>query len=54
MQEMGGSPEINEIACLIDNEVRLGALEIKGAWSKGEAVVGYGWPSPSRAASPTP
>jgi molybdopterin/thiamine biosynthesis adenylyltransferase len=42
MQEMGGSPEINEIACLIDNEVRLGALEIKGAWSKGEAVVGYG------------
>jgi molybdopterin/thiamine biosynthesis adenylyltransferase len=42
MQEMGASPEINEIACLIDNEVRLGALEIKGAWSKGEAVVGYG------------
>ena len=42
MQEMGGSPEINEIACLIDNEVRLGALEIKGAWSKGEAVVGAG------------
>jgi hypothetical protein len=41
MQEMGASPEINEIACLIDNEVRLGALEIKGAWSKGEAVVGY-------------
>ena len=36
MQEMGGSPEINEIACLIDNEVRLGALEIKGAWSKGD------------------
>ena len=42
MQEMGGSSEIGEIACLIDNEVRLGALEIKGAWSKGEAVVGYG------------
>jgi molybdopterin/thiamine biosynthesis adenylyltransferase len=41
MQEMGGSPEINEIASLIDNEVRLGALEIKGAWSKGEAVIGF-------------
>ncbi len=42
MQEMGGSSEIGEIARLIDREVRLGALEIKGAWSKGEAVVGYG------------
>jgi nitroreductase len=41
MQELGMSPEINEIACLIDNQVRLGALEIKGAWSKGEAVVGH-------------
>jgi len=41
MQEMGASPEINELACLIDNEVRLGALEIKGAWSKGEAVIGF-------------
>jgi ThiF family len=40
MDEMGGSSEIAEIGELIDREVRLGAIEVKGAWSKGEQVVG--------------
>ena len=40
IEEMAASPEIAEIAALIDSEVRLGALESKGAWSKGEAVTG--------------
>jgi hypothetical protein len=40
IEEMADSPDINEIAALIDGEVRFGALESKGAWSKGEAVVG--------------
>ncbi len=39
--EMAASPEIGEIGDLIDRECRLGALEIKGAWSKGEAVTGH-------------
>lgn len=40
IEEMADSPEIAEIAATIDREVRTGALESKGAWSKGEAVVG--------------
>jgi molybdopterin/thiamine biosynthesis adenylyltransferase len=40
IEEMADSPDINEIAALIDGEVRFGAIESKGAWSKGEAVVG--------------
>ena len=40
IEEMAASPEIDMIASLIDQEVRLGALECKGAWSKGEAVTG--------------
>ena len=40
MDEMAASPEIAEIGALIDREVRHGALESKGAWSKGEAVIG--------------
>ena len=41
MEEMAASPEIDDIAAAIDREVRTGALESKGAWSKGEAVVGH-------------
>jgi molybdopterin/thiamine biosynthesis adenylyltransferase/nitroreductase len=41
LEEMGASPEIEQIARLIDDEVRLGAIEIKGAWSKGEAATGH-------------
>ena len=41
VEEMGASPEIDQIARNIDDEVRLGALEIKGAWSKGEAATGH-------------
>jgi len=41
LEEMGASSEIDQIARTIDNEVRLGALEIKGAWSKGEAATGH-------------
>ena len=40
IEEMASSPEIDEIAATIDKEVRTGAIESKGAWSKGEAVVG--------------
>ncbi|MGB7104833.1 MAG: Rv1355c family protein [Acidimicrobiales bacterium] len=40
IEEMAASPDIEEIATLIDHEVRLGALESKGAWSKGKAVTG--------------
>ncbi len=40
VDEMGGSSELEEIGALIDAEVRLGAIEVKGAWSKGEQVVG--------------
>jgi molybdopterin/thiamine biosynthesis adenylyltransferase len=40
IEEMAASPEIDEIAATIDREVRTGAIESKGAWSKGEAVVG--------------
>ena len=41
MQEMGASPEIDMLARTIDDEVRLGIVEIKGAWSKGEAATGH-------------
>ena len=41
LQEMGASPEIEMLAHAIDKEVHLGAIEIKGAWSKGEATTGY-------------
>jgi hypothetical protein len=41
LQEMGSSPEIDLISRTIDDEVRLGAIEIKGAWSKGQASVGH-------------
>ncbi len=37
IEEMASSPEIDDIAALIDQEVRLGAIEVKGAWSKGAA-----------------
>jgi nitroreductase len=40
IEEMAESPEIDDIAAMIDGEVRLGVLEVKGAWSKGEALVG--------------
>jgi len=41
LQEMGSSPEIDLIARTIDHEARLGVIEIKGAWSKGEASTGH-------------
>jgi molybdopterin/thiamine biosynthesis adenylyltransferase/nitroreductase len=41
IEEMAASPEIGEIGELIDGQVRLGAIEVKGAWSKGEATIGY-------------
>lgn len=41
MEEMAGSSEIGLIGETIDREVRLGAIEAKGAWSKGEAVAGH-------------
>ncbi len=41
MQEMGASPEIEMLARTIDDEVPLGVVEIKGAWSKGEAATGH-------------
>ncbi|MGD0055274.1 MAG: Rv1355c family protein [Acidimicrobiales bacterium] len=41
IEEMASSPEIDLIAGVIDHEVRHGALESKGAWSKGEAVTGH-------------
>ncbi len=40
IEEMASSPEIGVIHDLIEREIRLGALEIKGAWSKGATVVG--------------
>jgi molybdopterin/thiamine biosynthesis adenylyltransferase len=40
IEEMASSPEIDEITATIDREIRTGAIEAKGAWSKGEAVVG--------------
>ena len=40
MHEMAQSTEIDLIRDTIDAEVRYGAIEIKGAWSKGGAVLG--------------
>ena len=40
IEEMASSPEIEDIRSMIDREIRLGALEVKGAWSKGAAVTG--------------
>ena len=40
MEEMVESPELGDYQALIEQEVRLGALEVKGAWSKGATVVG--------------
>ena len=40
MEEMAASPEIDDIRAMIDNEVRLGAIEVKGAWSKGVTSTG--------------
>jgi hypothetical protein len=40
MEEMAASPEIDDIRSLIDDEVRLGVIEVKGAWSKGVPATG--------------
>jgi molybdopterin/thiamine biosynthesis adenylyltransferase len=40
MEEMADSPEIEDIQALIEREIRLGTIEVKGAWSKGAAVTG--------------
>jgi molybdopterin/thiamine biosynthesis adenylyltransferase/nitroreductase len=40
VEEMATSPEIGLIHDLIEQEIRLGAVEVKGAWSKGATVVG--------------
>lgn len=40
MEEMIDSPEIEDIQALIEREIRLGTIEVKGAWSKGAAVIG--------------
>ena len=39
--EMAASSEIDELGSILDKEIRLGAIEIKGAWSEGEAAVGH-------------
>ncbi|MBW4079020.1 MAG: Rv1355c family protein [Acidobacteria bacterium] len=41
MGEMAASSEIEEIGAILDKEIRLGAIEFKGAWSEGEAALGY-------------
>ncbi len=41
LEEMEASPEIDEIESAIAKEIRLGALEVKGAWSQGEATLGH-------------
>ncbi len=40
LEEMAASSEIEDIRALIENDLRLGVLEVKGAWSKGEAALG--------------
>ena len=40
MEEMTDSPEIGDIQALIEKGIRLGTIEVKGAWSKGAAVTG--------------
>ena len=39
--EMASSPDIEEIANIIDRGVRFGVIEEKGAWSKGKGVTGH-------------
>jgi molybdopterin/thiamine biosynthesis adenylyltransferase/nitroreductase len=41
VEEMSSSPEIDQIAGLIDEHAPRGVIEIKGAFSKGENVTGY-------------
>jgi hypothetical protein len=41
LEEMGSSPEIDMLARTLDEEIPLGVVEIKGAWSKGEAATGH-------------
>ena len=41
MGEMAASSDIEEIGDVLDREARLGAIEIKGAWSEGEAALGH-------------
>lgn len=41
MAEMAASSEIEEMGAILDKEARLGVIELKGAWSVGEAVVGH-------------
>ena len=41
MGEMAASSDIEEIGEILDREARLGAIEFKGAWSEGEAVLGH-------------
>ncbi len=40
VEEMADSTDIDEIKATIDREAKFGAIESKGAWSKGESVVG--------------
>ncbi len=40
IEEMASSSQIGMVHDLIEREIRLGALEVKGAWSKGASVVG--------------
>ena len=40
MEEMASSPEIDDYRALIEENLHLGVIEVKGAWSKGEAAVG--------------
>lgn len=41
MEEMADSPEIDDLEQLISDHIRGGVLEVKGAWSKGEAATGH-------------
>lgn len=41
MGEMAASSEIELIGDTIERECRLGAIEVKGAWSNGQAAVGH-------------
>ena len=41
LEEMGSSPEIDLFRRTIDKQISLGVIEIKGAWSKGEATTGH-------------
>jgi hypothetical protein len=41
LEEMGSSPEVDMLARTIEEELPLGIVEIKGAWSKGVAATGH-------------